>query len=184
MWYEPATVTPGGSTTLVLAVGPLPQGGLVVVGADDADLNLGGNCTTTNDRPDGSNPCGYHDRGDNPDDDEGYYCDFEPSAVPAQCRWPISVYPSVRLGRESTIGILYPRCPYPGNVQPIGRATTYLTVVSTTASPPASPAPSGTTAGGLPVTGTSLPWYAGLAAALLGAGTALLVLARRRTAAG
>ncbi|GAA3520637.1 LPXTG cell wall anchor domain-containing protein [Actinocatenispora rupis] len=149
--------------------------------ADDTDLYFGGNCTSTNDRPDGSNPCGYHDRGDNPDDEEGYYCTFTPSAVPAQCRWPISVHPSARPGRASTGGFLYPRWPYPRYVPPIGRAATYLTIGSTTASPPASPQPSGTTAGGLPVTGTSLPWYAGVAAALLGAGAALLVLARRRT---
>ncbi|HEY3502038.1 MAG TPA: hypothetical protein VGN37_04505 [Actinocatenispora sp.] len=161
-------------------MGPLSQGGIIPLGQFGEGLQ-GNDCSITNRGPD--NSCGYHEPGDDPDDSDYDYCAFAASSEPAQCSWSLSVLPSAPLGRID-FGIKLYLDGYPRSGGAISQATGYLTIGTTSTHPSASattPHPSQTASGGLPVTGTSLPLYGGLAAVLLGGGAGLVLLARRRT---
>ncbi|HEY3504906.1 MAG TPA: hypothetical protein VGN37_19245 [Actinocatenispora sp.] len=174
MWFDPSTAAPGTTTTLVVAVDPLPQGGRLLIysfaeGLQEED------CTVTDGPGSG---CGYVDPDDQGNTDY-YVCVFAPSAEPARCTWSLSVDRSAPRGRTHVSGYFVPQ-----DGGPTSWAVADLTIGTTSARPSASvtaPRPSRTSSGGLPVTGTSLPLYGGLAALLLGAGAGMVILARRRT---
>lgn len=174
MWFDPSTAAPGTGTTLVVAVGSLPQGGRLLIysfaeGLEEED------CTVTDGPGSG---CGYVD----PDDQGGtdyYVCVFAPSSEPARCSWSVSVVPSAPLGRTDVSGYFVPN---DGGPRSWAVADLTIGAASSRPSAPAStPRPGRASGGGLPVTGTSLSRYGGLAALLLAAGAGMTVLARRRT---
>lgn len=186
-WFEPATADIYTTTRLVVTARDLPDGGEFSV----LDPVLGYvSCTVTGPAP---RWCGQPDNEEDSSHNPG--CQFSKAKL-VTCTFVLRVDPHLNPGQSVPQQVLL--WPTGGHSsQDSSETTAYLTVGAGTASPspsqpskspsaspsasrPASGSPTATRPGGLPVTGTSLTLYAGLAAALVAAGTTLVVLARRR----
>ncbi len=186
-WFEPPVAQIGQATTVVITMRGLPSKSFAdVMPLARRGLGVWG-CDAS---PEPRNSCQESD----PDDGGDFFFYCELVAPGGTCRFQVAEFDSsIPQGQVITVPI---------NIS-VGawdtRVDASFTIGTPSASPstspsaphpsqstqPSQPGPTGqssqpSSSGGLPVTGTSLPLIAGLAAVLLGTGAALLIVARRR----